>query len=134
MTPFGIRKRVKKILGLQKPPRPEAPKRPKYKVLFVLPDGNSYDAEAKEGDSLVLTSNRGAYPISQGCSDGTCGTCRVEVLEGHGALSQADGHEEETKNNNGVDQALRLGCQTAVLGPDVKVRIINVLGEDLVDA
>ena len=102
MTPFGIRKRVKKILGLQKPPRPEAPKRPKYKVLFVLPDGNSYDAEAKEGDSLVLTSNRGAYPISQGCSDGTCGTCRVEVLEGHGALSQADGHEEETKNTMGM--------------------------------
>ena len=120
-------------MGLQKPPRPEPPKRPKYKVIFVLPDGESYDAEAKEGDSLVLTSNRGAYPISQGCSDGTCSICRVEVLEGHDSLSQADSYEEETKSNNGVDQSLRLGCQTAVLGSEVKVRIINVLGEELVD-
>ncbi|MBM74146.1 MAG: hypothetical protein CMK59_01990 [Proteobacteria bacterium] len=134
MTPFGIRKILKKMLGLEKPPRPEPPKRPRFSVSFLLPDGSSYEAEAKEGDSLVLTSNRGAYPISQGCSDGTCATCRVEVLDGHASLSQADGHEEETKNNNGIDQALRLGCQTAVLGAGVNVRIINVLGEELVEA
>ena len=37
---------------------------------------------------------------------------------------------KETKNNE-IDRALRLGCQTAVLGPGVKVRIINVLGRSL---
>jgi ferredoxin len=133
MTPFGIRKRLKSLLGMGQDPKPQAPPRPKYSVTFVLPDGSSYESEAKEGDSLVLTSNRGPYPISQGCSDGTCATCRVEVLAGHGALSQADGHEEETKSANGIDQELRLACQTAVLGADLKVRIINVLGEDLVE-
>ena len=48
-------------------------------------------------------------------------------------LTPADSHEEETKKNNGVAEHMRLGCQTAVLGAGVKVRIVNVLGEDLVE-
>jgi ferredoxin len=134
MTPFGIRKKIKEMLGLSKTPKtPPPPPRPKYPVTFVLPDGSDYQAEAKKGDSLVLTSGRGPYPISTGCSDGTCGTCCVEVLEGADMLTPADSHEEDTKKNNGVAEFLRLGCQTAVLGEGIKIRIVNVLGEDLVE-
>ena len=133
MTPFGIRKKLKALLGLGESSKPSTPSRPKYSVSFVLPDGSDYQVEAKEGDSLVLASGRGPYPISTGCSDGTCGTCAIEVLEGSDQLTPADSHEEETKKNNGVAENLRLGCQTAILGEGVKVRIVNVLGEDLVD-
>ena len=132
MTPFGIRKKLKKWLGLEKSPSPKAPERPRYTVTFELPNGSTYDVEAKEGDSLVLASGRGAYPIATGCSDGTCATCRVEVLEGD-SLSQPDEYEMRTKENSGVPPSLRLGCQTAVLGPGLKVKIINVLGEELVE-
>jgi ferredoxin len=133
MTPFGIRKKIKALLGLGSSPTPTAPERPKYTVTFQLPNNEDYLVEAKEGDSLVLASGRGAYPIATGCSDGTCATCRVEVLEGEESLSQADEFEDRTKASNEVDLSLRLGCQAAILGSGVKVRIINVLGEELVE-
>lgn len=133
MTPFGIRKKIKTLLGLNKEPVPAKPSSPRYTVTFVVSDGSEYQVEAKKGDSLVLASGRGPYPISTGCYDGTCGTCSVEVLEGVGELTQADSHEENTKKINGVAENLRLGCQTAVLGENVRVRIVNVLGEDLVE-
>ena len=72
MTPFGIRKKLKALLGFGEPPKPATPPRPKYSVSFVLPNGDDYQVEAKEGDSLVLASGRGPYPISTGCSDGLC--------------------------------------------------------------
>ena len=134
MSRFGIRKKIKTLMGWDGSPKPpSAPARPKYPVTFVLPNGESYVAEAKEGDSLVLTSGRGAYPISTGCSDGTCATCRVEVLEGIDSLTSADEHEKQTISDNEVPSELRLGCQSAVIGPGVTVKIINVLGEDLVE-
>ena len=133
MTPFGIRKRIKKLLGLDKPAMPKAPERPKYSVTFVLPSGEDYQVDAKEGDSLVLASGRGAYPIATGCSDGSCATCRVEVLDGEENLSQSDEFEERTKTQNDVRSDYRLGCQAAVLGSGVRIRMINVLGEELVE-
>jgi len=133
MTPFGIRKKIKALLGLNKKNVPKAPERPRYTVTFQLPNGEDYKVEAKEGDSLVLASGRGAYPIATGCSDGSCATCRVEVLEGEENLSQADEFEKKTIENNGVDASLRLGCQSAVLGENLRIRIINVLGEELVE-
>lgn len=133
MTPFGIRKKIKSLLGLDAPVAPKAPERPKYSVTFQLPNGEKYSVDAKEGDSLVLASGRGAYPIATGCSDGSCATCRVEVISGAESLSQADAYENTTKSNNNVDLSLRLGCQAAILGPNVEVRIVNVLGEELAE-
>ena len=133
MTPFGIRKKIKALLGLGSSPVPKKPERPRYTVTFQLPNGEDYLVEAKEGDSLVLASGRGAYPIATGCSDGSCATCRVEVLEGADNLSQADEFEISTIERNNIDPSLRLGCQSAVLGENLRVRIINVLGEELVE-
>ena len=121
------------MFGIGVSATPKAPERPRYTVTFQLPNGEDFKVEAKEGDSLVLASGRGAYPIATGCSDGTCATCRVEVLEGNESLSQADEFENKTKEDNKIDFNLRLGCQSAVLGSDLKVRIINVLGEELVE-
>lgn len=133
MTPFGIRRRLKDLIrsltgGGSAPPQP--PPRPKWPVTFVLPDDTSFTADAKEGDSLVLASGRGPQPIDTGCADGTCATCQVDVLEGADQLTPADGTEEQTKADNKVPAERRLGCQTGVLGPGVKVRIINVFGAD----
>lgn len=133
MTPFGIRKKLKAMFGFGKETAPERPQRPKHTVTFELANGTTYQVEGKEGDSLVLVSGRGPYPIATGCADGTCATCKVEILEGDDNLSQSDEHEEKTKADNSVEGHLRLGCHSAVLGPGIKVRIINVLGEDLVD-
>jgi len=133
MTPFGIRKRLKKMLMGERVPHQRAPERPKHSVAFELSGERSFSSDAKEGDSLVLASGRGPYPIGTGCSDGTCATCQCEVLAGGDMLSQEDEKERQTKADNNCDPAFRLGCQAAVLGPGVKVRIINVLGEELME-
>ena len=131
MTPFGIRKKLKKLLGFDNGPKASSnPPRPKYSVTFVLPDGEEYQADAREGDSLVLASGRSEYPISTGCMDSSCGTCEVVVLAGNENLSPVTGKETATKDANQIEDAHRLGCQTAVLGEGVKVQIVNVLGAD----
>lgn len=133
MTPFGIRKKLKTLLLGERIPHQKAPERPKYAVAFEVSDGRSFLADAKEGDSLVLASGRGPYPIGTGCSDGTCATCQCEVLEGLEMLTDEDERERQTKSAQNCNESYRLGCQAAVLGPGVKVRIVNVLGEELFD-
>lgn len=133
MTPFRIRARLKKLLGLDASAAPDRPVVPRFDVTFELPDGSSYQTKAKKEDSLVLASGRGPNPIATGCADGTCGTCRVVVLEGAGMLTDPTEHETKTKKAAGVPDAERLACQTLVLGEGVKVRIVNVLGEELVE-
>lgn len=131
MTPFGIRKMIKKMLGFDQGPKASSnPPRPKYSVTFVLPDGEEYQSDAREGDSLVLASGRSANPISTGCMDSSCGTCEVIVLEGNDSLSPITNKEVATKEANNIAEEHRLGCQTAVLGAGVKVQIVNVLGAD----
>jgi len=133
VTPFRIRARLKELLGLEQSPAPERPVVPRFPVVFELPDGSTYETRAKKEDSLVLASGRGPNPIATGCSDGSCGTCRVVVLEGADMLTEPTDHERRTKKTAGVPDEERLACQTLVLGEGVRVRIINVLGEELVD-
>jgi len=135
MTPFGIRKKIKSLLGLNSgsSSAPQAPERERFEVTFDCPDGSSYTATAKDGDSLVLTAGRGPQPISTGCTDGTCGTCRIDVLTGAESLTVADSHELKTKADVGVPESQRLGCHTGVIGPGVRIHITNILGEELID-
>lgn len=130
MTPFGIRKRLKKLLGLEKAPKKKRPEVPRYTVKFVLPDGSDYEVQAKHGDSLVLASGRGASPIATGCADSSCGTCQVEILAGAESLTPGDEAEARTKADNKVPEDRRLGCRAEVLGPGLEVKIINVFGEE----
>jgi ferredoxin len=135
MTPFGLRKKLRGLLGglrggAAAAPAAAAPAPRKYTVRFEVPDGSSYATSARHDDSLVMASGRGPQPIATGCSDSTCGTCQVEVLEGAGALSPRTEHEAGTAARNKVPDGLRLGCQTHVIGDGVRVRIVNVLGAE----
>lgn len=133
MTPFRIRARLKKLLGLDgSSPGSDRPVVPRFDVHFELADGSSFTTKAKKEDSLVLASGRGPNPIATGCADGTCGTCRVVVLDGLDLLTAPTEHEQATKAAAAVPASERLGCQTLVLGEGVRVRIVNVLGEELV--
>ncbi len=129
MTPFGIRKKLKKLLGLEKAPPAPAAQVPRYTVAFEVYDGTNYTVKAKHQDTLVMASGRGPVPIATGCADNTCGTCRVEVLAGGDLLTPETETERKLKADNGIDAALRLGCQVAILGEGVKVKIPDVWAE-----
>jgi ferredoxin len=130
MTPFGIRKRLKAMLGLESAPKKKKPEIPRYSVRFVLPDGSDFEVQAKHGDSLVLASGRGPSPISTGCADSSCGTCQVDVLAGAESLTPGDATEAKTKADNQVPEDRRLGCRAEVIGPGLEVKIIHVFGEE----
>ncbi len=134
MTPFRIRARIKKLLGLDRPAPPPRPAVPRHPVVFHTPDGGSYTAEGKRGDLLTMISGRGPQPVATGCADSSCGTCAVEVLAGSSQLSPEDERETATKAANGVPAHLRLACRAALLGPGVELRVLRVLGMDGVEA
>ncbi len=52
----------------------------------------------------------------------SCGTCRVEIVEGHRHLSRRESMEELVLGMEAADRGDRLACQTQVLGP-VTIRI-----------
>ena len=132
MSRFGLRRRLRALTNRPKT-APQPQRRPVFSVVFECPDGTAFTSEAEEGDSLTLVSGRGPNPISSACTDGTCGTCRVVILEGDQSLTPVGPYEVETKEIVGVPSAQRLGCHAGVHGPGLRVQIINVLGEELID-
>jgi ferredoxin len=131
VTPFGIRKRLKKLFGLEAaPPKPKAPPAPRYEVQFELPDDTSYTAKGKSGDTLSRISGRGPRPLATGCADTSCGTCAVEIIEGVDMVTEASEHELLTKAANQVPEQYRLACATAITGEGVVVKVFAILGEE----
>jgi ferredoxin len=133
VTPFGIRKRLKRLLGLgsSAAPAPSRPQVPRFSVRFELPDGTSYEARGKAGDPIARISGRGPRPLSTGCADTSCGTCAVEILAGADQITAESDHEVRTRNANQVPDGRRLACATAITGEGVVVKVFSVLGEDL---
>ncbi|MCB9762381.1 MAG: (2Fe-2S)-binding protein [Alphaproteobacteria bacterium] len=131
MTPFGIRKRIKKLLGIApEQDAPAAPVRPpREKVTLVVVDGEgaeqSYEGQA--GFSPLYISGNMERPIASGCNDSSCATCRIEVLEGPENLSEQDDRERATLAENGKPEHLRLACRAEILRGTVKVRAFEFL-------
>lgn len=132
MTPFGIRKKLKSLLGLDGgAPAPSGPEKPSFDVTITAPDGSQHSAKAKDGDTLVNVTGRTAWPIQTGCAEGECGTCKVEVLAGAESLAAMSEKEERTRAANKITGNWRLGCLTRVHGPGVHVRVIDPFAEGL---
>ncbi|MCK6507367.1 (2Fe-2S)-binding protein [Myxococcota bacterium] len=125
MTPFGIRKKLKSLLGGGKSADTGASERPAWEVRVTAPDGSDYTVQGKQGETLVTVSGRGAYPIMTGCAEGDCGTCRVEVLAGAGSVSSEGSREQNTRQTYKVQDGWRLGCQARLEGPGLHLRIVD---------
>lgn len=121
-SPFGIRRRLKKLFGIETPTATRAAT-PKVQLTVVGPDGAEQTTSCDVGGTILGATGRMKRPIASGCSESTCGTCRVEVLEGAELLSEQSGRERATLKENNLAQTLRLSCRAelAVAGA-VKVR------------
>ncbi|MFT5170738.1 MAG: ferredoxin [Candidatus Marinamargulisbacteria bacterium] len=66
---------------------------------------NGDELTVKDGDKIVDAIEEAGVPI--GCSNGVCGTCEVEIIEGMSNLPELNEAEDEL----GMEGNRRLGCQ-----------------------
>jgi len=76
---------------------------------------NGEDFDVADGEKILETIENAGVPI--GCSNGVCGTCEVEILEGMDCLSE---HNQE-ELDLGMEGNRRLGCQLRMKGGCVKL-------------
>ena len=80
--------------------------------------------EAPKGGALIDLCDDSSAPVSFSCRSASCGTCRVELLEGAELLEPPKAAEIEVLDVFGDDPgAVRLACQTRVKAGAGVVRI-----------
>lgn len=120
-TPFGIRRRLKALFGIAAPAEARQ-EIPKVQLTLVGPDGSEQVTEAFVGSTIVSAGTRFKRPLATGCSEASCGTCRVEVLEGAENLTEQTARERMTLKENNYPTTWRLGCKVELVAGAVKVR------------
>lgn len=120
-SPFGIRKKLKALLRSEPEESPEPP--PRFTLIITNGEGREESYNGEVDQTILMASGNVATPIASGCSDSTCATCRIEVIEGEDLLSPPQPIEARTLEANDKDSSLRLACQTTVVHEGtVKVR------------
>lgn len=77
-----------------------------------------FEVDVQPGEAIMdITDANPAADVPYSCRAATCGTCRVEVVEGGDALSTADEVELEVLDIFGdTPDKVRLCCQTKLIG------------------
>ncbi len=91
------------------------------KVHFLLED---LLVEAPPGTALQRIADAAGADITFGCRTGSCGTCRVRIVEGLSHCSEPGPEERDFLKGLDAPADQRLACQVAVHG-DV---VIDYLG------
>ena len=145
MSRFGIRKRLKGMLGRKAPPSI-----PYFSITYILPDGTEKVVEAEEKYSILMASQSLPSSIGTGrraggqCPDGKCALCRVEIEDATG-LSEMDDYEKKSMENyvlgtphEGREREpgepttpnTRLSCQARIIGNGARVIVPAVVDYD----
>lgn len=97
-----------------------------HRVRFVTAEGGEWQAEARDGESLLEVSRRVEAPVHTLCNGvGTCVQCKVRVVEGMEQLSAPGALERDRLGNIFHITHERMGCQARVHG-DVVVEALPV--------
>ncbi|HJN72517.1 MAG TPA: hypothetical protein QGF58_01170 [Myxococcota bacterium] len=145
MSRFGIRNKLKDILGLGKGPEVST-----CSITFVLPDGTERPLQVEKHYSILMAADANGLTISTGrraggtCPDGGCGSCRLETLDATG-LSKMSEHEELTieahvrgdphdgrarEPGPPREPSHRLGCHTKILDSGARIQIAALFDPD----
>jgi len=76
---------------------------------------NEQEIDVADGSKIVDAIEEAGVPI--GCSNGVCGTCEIEVLEGMENFSERNSEETDL----GMEGKKRLGCQCVIKSGTVKI-------------
>ncbi len=86
-------------------------------MIRVRFEPSGFEVDAEPGEAIMdITDANPAADVPYSCRAATCGTCRVQVLEGGDALSTADVDEIEVLDIFGdTPDEVRLCCQTKLV-------------------
>lgn len=87
--------------------------------ITLQPSGQTF--EVPEGQSYLDFCQANTVPQDFGCTVGSCGTCRVEILSGMENLNPKEDEETDTIEMCTDVENARLGCQLIISG-DVTLR------------
>ena len=117
MTPWGIRNRIKSLVGKGGTARTDE----RLHLTLVMPDGTAHDVEAEPRYTVVMASQSLETPIATGCPDGGCGTCVVDVLDGRGLAAPTESEAKLLKEKAKPGQ--RLACHARIEGSGAKLKV-----------
>lgn len=80
--------------------------------------------EVTEGKSFLEMCQENDAPHPFGCTVGSCGTCRLVILEGADAVEPATEDERDIVEMCTDAEGARLGCQLVIRG-DLTVRALE---------
>lgn len=67
------------------------------------------------GTTLIEAARRAGLPVASACgASGLCARCGMRILAGGEQIPPADPEEDEARQRNRVDPALRLSCRVAL--------------------
>ncbi len=121
MTPFGIRNKLKAMLGR---PAPSGRVDERVPITFVTPDGVEKQVLSELRYTLVMASQTLEAPIATGCPDGHCGNCVVEVLDATGVSEPTTAEAKLLAGK--PDKNIRMACHARVVGPGAKIKVREV--------
>ena len=85
--------------------------------------GEERTVEVPEGGPLVDICDETLAPVPFSCRSATCGTCRIEVLQGVELFEPRGPEEEELLDILGDPASVRLACQAKLKKSDGLVRL-----------
>lgn len=109
---------------------------PTVLVKALSPNEKDQKFEVNKGQILFDELERQGFLLPHGCLAGSCGSCRIEILEGAENLSPLGAVETDTvksikktycetnPENPVLNKIIRLSCRAKVIG-DVKIIILK---------
>ncbi len=85
---------------------------------------NGQTIEVPAGTKFLDASQEHRAPHDFGCTVGSCGTCRLEIVEGADHVQPISDEERETIDMCTDAPKARLGCQLVIQG-DIAVRPVD---------
>jgi ferredoxin len=93
-------------------------------IVFESSEGITVAADAPEGGRMVDLCDEHHAPVPFSCRSASCGTCRIDVLEGAELLGPPCDDELEVLDLFGDDPArCRLACQACVSAGSGRLRV-----------
>jgi ferredoxin len=91
-------------------------------MTFITNELDETSVKIRDGDTVLGTALKNKIPLDSSCLEGTCGSCRVNVVYAPIELLPPDDVERETCLERGFSENERLGCQMlACAGLKVKI-------------